>query len=142
MSKYIDGINETNMDAFLADLRSGDFVQGKNALERKNGSFCCLGVACQRAAKEGVVKRSTMWGSVYYAETSGALPKAVADWLGLPETHRVDGVTSFDIPFFKQGFLPGPASKNRVHTAIGWNDGEDKTFSEIADALEKEFTRE
>ena len=31
---------------WVAALRSGDYKQGKYALRKSNGTFCCLGVAC------------------------------------------------------------------------------------------------
>jgi hypothetical protein len=141
-SKYVDGINEENMDKFLAALRSGDYQQARNQLESREGGFCCLGVACNLAHKAGVVDREdTQWGAIYYNGTSGALPEEVGDWLGLPETHRIHGTDSFDVPFFKSGF-EDRGTEAREYTAIGLNDGLEKSFVEIADAFEKEFTKE
>jgi len=139
MSKYIAGINEENFDAFLTALRSGDYKQGHHKLESRDGSFCCLGVVSNLASEAGAVERKELdYGGIFYDTSSGALSLRVADWIGLPKSHRVHGETSCDVPFFKQGFDNNDDDK-RVHTAIGWNDSLGKSFAEIADAFEAEF---
>lgn len=142
MSKYVEGINEERFDAFLSDLRSGEYNQGSGRLESK-GAFCCLGIACIRPAAEGVVERyRDEWGSVYYGETSVDLPAGVADYLGIPLTHRVDpSGGSTNVAFFKQGY-DSETRSGMVQTAIGWNDELEKSFVEIADAFEQEFLKE
>jgi hypothetical protein len=140
-SKYVEGINEERFDAFLSDLRSGEYQQGPDRLE-SNGKFCCLGIACIRPAAEGVVTRETNeWGAVYYGETSVDLPASVADYLGIPLTHRVDRAgTSSNIAFYKQGYYSDNPD-GMVQTAVGWNDSLGKSFAEIADAFELEFLK-
>lgn len=142
MGKYVAGINEERFDAFLGDLRSGKYEQGPNRLESK-GRFCCLGVACIRPADEGAVTRGEdEWGSVYYGATSVDLPVEVADYLGIPHTHRIDPAgNSCNIAFWKQGY-DSEVRSGMVQTAIGWNDELGKSFAEIADAFEQEFTKE
>lgn len=138
-SKYVDGINEQNFDKFLSALRSGDFIQGKSHLE-SNGKFCCLGVACGLAADEGAVTRyaASVW-TVRYDGIGSVMPDCVYDWLGIPESHRFGG----DVPFRKNGFKDvWESDGDQMNTAIGWNDGRSKSFLEIADAFEQEFTRE
>lgn len=142
MSKYVDGIHEERFDNFLADLRSGEYKQGDNALERIDGAFCCLGVACVRPAAEGVVERNvSRYGGIYYGPTSVDMPFAVADYLGIPTVNRQsDGDTGTDIIFFKSGYQDMDDHKHA--TAIGFNDFQGKSFAEIADAFELEFTKE
>lgn len=142
MSKYVDGINEERFDNFLSDLRSGEYKQGKSTLETPDGAFCCLGVACIRPAAEGIVERRvTDYGSVYYGETSVDLPAEVAGYLGIPQRNRQDeGMTGTDIMFFKSGYQD--VDGKRDATAIGFNDSQGKTFAEIADAFQQEFTKE
>jgi hypothetical protein len=41
-------MNVDNVRKWLAALRSGEYAQGKSAMFR-NGSYCCLGVACEVA---------------------------------------------------------------------------------------------
>lgn len=50
-------------DKWIAALESKEYSQGKGALKNKDG-FCCLGVLCDLASKEGV----GTWG-----EPSGSL---------------------------------------------------------------------
>jgi hypothetical protein len=38
-------LNIENMKKWAAALRSGEYKQARNFLERENGSLCCLGVA-------------------------------------------------------------------------------------------------
>lgn len=141
-SKYVDGIHEERFDQFLTDLRSGEFNQGSHTLEL-DGKFCCLGLACVRPHSLGLVERSESLytGTIRYGNTSVDMPVEVADYLGIPSDNRTGGMgNSTDIAFFKQGYEFSETA-NR-HTAIGWNDALKKTFPEIADAFEQEFTRE
>lgn len=144
MSKYVDGINEERMDAFLSDLRSGDFEQGRSQLESPSGKMCCLGVACVRPAAEGVVKRTVSdYGSVYYGDTSVDMPYEVAEYLGIPCENRSAGnlEEGSDIYFLRSGFVPH-THQGRENTAIGYNDSKGRSFSEIAAAFEAEFLKE
>lgn len=142
MGKYVEDINEERFDAFLKDLRSGEYRQGTSTLETRDGKFCCLGVACIRPAADGVVERSiSKYGTVYYGPTSVDMPVAVADYLGIPRVNRdTASDTGTDIVFFKSGYKNEEGS--RSNTAVGFNDSQEKTFAEIADAFELEFTKE
>lgn len=68
-------------------LRSGEYHQGKNYLHQKSArgdEFCCLGVACDIAVKNGVeLDIDTTYHIVRYDKYSAALPTAVAEWLGV-----------------------------------------------------------
>jgi hypothetical protein len=81
---------------WVAALRSGEYVQGRDALHVRHGGvsrFCCLGVACDLAEKAGIVRadESTVFrGRTRYVAVEDAtdgsgslLPIAVADWLGV-----------------------------------------------------------
>lgn len=46
-------MNQRIKTLWLHALRSGEYTQAKNSL-RKGDSFCCLGVLCDLAAKEGI----------------------------------------------------------------------------------------
>lgn len=158
MSKYVDGINEERFDAFLSDLRSGNYKQGKSALHMVDynldsgeviETFCCLGVACIRPAAEGVITVSRPDRSGYLVKYDDYktidLPVAVADYLGIPEENRIVGDDSCDIAFFKMGYGRFDEGGSNEFTAIGLNDriGKfGKSFNEIADAFEQEFTKE
>ena len=98
-------------------LRSGEYEQTKGALRSQvthavGPRFCCLGVLCDLAARDGgkewdAVKVSNYDGGV------GAPPAHVTEFLGLT---RMD-----------------------VETFIFMNDENSKSFSEIADYIEKKF---
>lgn len=74
---------------WISALRSGEYQQGTGAL-RTDGGFCCLGVLCDIAAKDGFGR----WagdeddGAFIVNDTreSGTLPKEVRQWAGLPES--------------------------------------------------------
>lgn len=86
-------------DRWTIDLRSGKYPQTHGALqrvrpgeERQPVGFCCLGVLCEQAVKEGIVirvGRPDSYGRVGYTDplTSitqyGLLPVAVVAWAGL-----------------------------------------------------------
>ena len=140
MSKYIDGIHEEHMDNFLIDLRSGEYEQGSGTLERA-GKFCCLGVACIRPAAEGVVSRHEAEEDyVEYDYNSAEMPKSVADYLGIPKENRT-GHNYTNVLFYKSGYDPNKIDSMNM-TAIGLNDTYRESFATIADAFEREFTRE
>jgi hypothetical protein len=102
---------------WIAALRSGEYKQGSEFL-RRGDEFCCLGVLCDLHAK----KTSTQWlhgfkGSEYL-DNKERLPEAVSEWAGL------QGHNSND-PYMKGNWLSA------------YNDDEYKSFSEIADLIEK-----
>jgi len=101
-------------------LRSGDYNQGFGALETKAG-FCCLGVACVVAEKNGVkVNRvsgiQTLEGNTFLSQ------KNVIDWYGF---------RSFSAKFT----LAGDTSELSL---INLNDVYKFSFDQIADIIENE----
>ncbi len=113
-------MNEAVRVKWLAALRSGEYKQGTNFLQKED-EFCCLGVLCDLAVKEGVIppgEYSDDWGPdvkvMLFAERSSLLPEAIVKWAGFEHDNpQID-----DIPL---GYM---------------NDKLGKTFSEIADAIE------
>ena len=106
-------------------LRSGEYKQGRGALNKDN-KFCCLGVLCDLAVKEGVIPPPTKGTiSPYYLygtgdhKVSGVLPQEVMDWVGARS-----GAGEFWEP--------------RYRTLAGINDSDDSTFEEIASIIESE----
>ena len=103
-------------------LRSGEFTQGKYALRsRWNGevTFCCLGVLCEIAVKEEVVKK--------YNGDRGVLPRDVSSWAGIPRYSNKTPGSSNTV----QGYL---ANHNDGVPYHGINS---LTFGEIADWIEE-----
>lgn len=107
---------------WLEALRSGEYLQGKGALNQA-GKFCCLGVLCDVAVNSGVpvsVYDGLELG-VQYDGISGGLPASVSEWAGLHDSEvrdSADPVVSND-----------PLSR--------WNDAHDADFNAIADLIEE-----
>jgi hypothetical protein len=72
---------------WTAALRSGDYEQGRGALRTDYG-FCCLGVLCDLAARDGVVEavqdESGYW---QYDDETGRLPRSVFEWADLDDSN-------------------------------------------------------
>lgn len=177
-------MNQENFKKFVDALRSGDFPQARGTLNRTSKpnyitnvegtdaeslyvkdnentlGYCCLGVVCELAVRDGVIRkegfsdgdgeRRTIFGlpdddSTSLSDSTEAsytfLPAGAATWLGLPEQQndlffdmtdtRIDNE---DLP---QWIL---MTKNRygklVVRASDLNDRFGFTFAEIADLLE------
>jgi hypothetical protein len=101
-------INE-NARMWVNALRSGAFTQGKGSL-RNQSAYCCLGVACVLAEKEGVISPTEWIGHSY-------LPSRVRDWLGLQE---------------RAGFI------SSMNTSLAYLNDRNKSFKEIADVIESD----
>lgn len=113
--------NKGNLRLWVAALRSGEFAQGKcqnyyPAEETAPEKFCCLGVACLVAEREGVAAEGEEWRSGAY------LTWAVRDWLGVESIDPVIGVSD-----------SGPLEATVANDFMGL------TFAQIADHIEKEF---
>jgi hypothetical protein len=119
-------------------LRSGEFEQGTNNLadtERKK--FCCLGVLCELAVREGVIPaphiRNNM-GKEYmtYGLDSYTLPSEVMLWAGLKEANPTikRGDTSFTLAAYNDGYEIGPISLKACD------------FNYIADTIDEEIEAE
>lgn len=129
-------VNETNMRAFIATLRSGEFKQATGALRKyvldKDGlatdelaGYCCLGVATEMAIRDGVIFKSscqsTKCGNLHTVWNEHAfLAKEIQEWLGVSEENP---------------FLGGDVAST-------WNDTVGYTFAQIADLFEDEFLPE
>lgn len=95
---------------WIKALRSNKYKQGRSQLKRgrdKDVRYCCLGVLCEVAKGEGVIRS--------YRGTDGFPSNKVLKWAGLelynPRMPRV--------------------------TATGMNDAHGRSFSYIADRIEK-----
>lgn len=102
-------------------LRSGDYKQTTGALRRSDG-FCCLGVLCDLAVRDGV----TAWVQSRYGlgrfsceDNDGVVPYVVANWCGMSPNPPVQ---------FDDGGM---------YTLSAVNDFHDKTFAEIADLIDE-----
>lgn len=120
-------INKERIKLLVDALRSGEYTQVRNVL-KKDGSYCCLGVACEISGV-GKWKEATEFNSAAYtvgeSSNSATLPYAVADWFGW----RLDN------PFVKYG-------TSITTTLAELNDVKGLSFEQIADVLEENFLKE
>jgi hypothetical protein len=117
-------INEEAWAAWMDALRSEEFVKSTGDLRNDRG-YCCLGVACEVAARNGIIEPAYYEadGSWSYGGEHALLPEAVARWLGLPE---MDGNV----------FL-GEMRMLEYDGITEVNDKTETTFPQIADLLER-----
>lgn len=109
--RYTRSEQRTNRRKWTAALRSGEYRQCVAELIDENEAYCCLGVACDLAIKEGVLETS-----MEKLRPKVALPIEVQEWLGLASCTGT----------YKGGSL------------IRANDTLNLTFPEIADIIESE----
>jgi hypothetical protein len=134
---------------WLAALRSGEYKQGHKQLataENNETTYCCLGVLCDLAVKEGVIPKPWLglyFKTVFYGHegAASALPAEVKEWAGLERSN----------PFC--GEVAQAYAQDGVGTVLGdvrltlaeLNDGSSlyitpvspHTFEEIADIIEE-----
>jgi hypothetical protein len=104
-------------------LRSRKFKQTHHKLS-DGEKYCCLGVLCELAVEDGIIKKRFKDEAMYYGKggnyTADTLPNLVQEWAGLSTT---DG--DFKI-----------SGRNKSLTFL--NDHDNKSFSEIAKVIESE----
>jgi hypothetical protein len=99
---------------WVAALRSGDYKQGAGKLRAVSNNFCCLGVLCDLAVKEGVGEWELYMldGSVYkFGRYTGSPSDKLHEWANLP--------------------------MSSVGILTKMNDQQGKSFNEIADYIEE-----
>lgn len=103
---------------WLEALRSGEYEQGRNALN-ENGNYCCLGVLCDVAVKSGLALEVGERGQITeYDGLTAYLPDRVKRWAALYDHNP-------RVPI-------GP-----LGTSLANLNDQGKTFSEIADLIEE-----
>jgi hypothetical protein len=118
---YTKEQQKENRRKWIEALLSGEFKQGQNTLVRPlpdGEEHCCLGVACELAAREGITVKRGYRFTGYYVDYESHLPPAVQQWLGLADEYG-----NYD---------------NGEHSLVMHNDLERRTFSEIAFIIESE----
>ena len=126
-------MNEVVKNKWVSALRSGEYAQTQSKLRDDRG-FCCLGVLCDLAVKDGIIPQPTAdpdgMGDYIYGQNetdfgSGlVLPEKVAEWANLPSENP--WVDWYDEGVEKNGPISNP------------ND-EGVPFSKIADIIEKQL---
>lgn len=117
-------LNE-NAKKWVEALRSGEYQQGTKFL-CKDGKYCCLGVLCDLAVKEGIVKFDDMVEPEvrYFGGNCDVLPQAVQSWVGLK-----NALGAYDT-YFAFGTI-------MQDSLASLNDVEMLKFNEIADFIEE-----
>lgn len=80
-------MNSENIRKWIEALRSDEYTQTMWSLRKEYG-YCCLGVACDLAIKNGVNMTVTYdedEAEYKYNSTGGLLPTVVMEWLGVNE---------------------------------------------------------
>jgi hypothetical protein len=117
-------IKNEHLTKWLEALRSGKYVQGKNALKREDGSFCCLGVL--QDVLDGKVEVST--------PNYKPLALPTAKWIeskGIEDLTNRPGLGDYFNPKLYVG------KKKILLPAAECNDHHGCTFTDIATMLEE-----
>lgn len=106
--KVATGLKPEVAKKWVEALRSGDYRQTQNALQHTKDTdenpegFCCLGVLCDVAVKEGLdIKVVPLnGGQVLYGSDEdarlGELPRSVMEWAGLTSSDPIVEVPDLD----------------------------------------------
>lgn len=104
-------MNKAVKKAWVAELRSGQYVQGTGRLRNMRDEFCCLGVLCNVHAKEHPDYAKTQTNPHRYGGELCYPPNNVEAWAGL--------------------------NKTVGNMLVDMNDFSGKTFNQIADWIVK-----
>lgn len=117
----MEKMNQEVKKKWVAALRSGDYTQGLGSLKNAKSEYCCLGVLCDVAQKEGLAlieKYRTYEKAFTFDGEKTFLPYSVRDWAQL----------STEAPYV----LVGAGMERLDHL----NDSGDFSFNQIADLIE------
>jgi len=123
-------LNPEVKEKWVAALRSGEYSQGEGVLKDvpegdSTPKYCCLGVLCEIAVQEGVIKKVPLMNHNAGKSRVGVyLPRKVAKWAGLKDIS--DGRKMGDVDGTEQGRL---ATMNDTGN----------TFGAIADTIEEDL---
>lgn len=114
------GMNPEIKAQWLAALRSGEYKQGRHTLrvgtsEAQPDQYCCLGVLCDLAQRQGVIPepvyRDGDWIYGTHDEaTWSVLPRSVSEWAGLHNATPDEGIG--DVWFGPKGHQKSLSSEN------------------------------
>lgn len=133
-----DHVKKDRVRLLVDALRSGEFRQGEGRLKKADDTYCCLGVACVVAMRNGLgisewVRTPDADGSIShdFGDPKGdyscsTLPHDVMRWYGFDVTAPYLEVDTFE-------------ARSRVVSSIWANDVGKWSFSKIADAFERTY---
>lgn len=113
---------KANRKAWTKALRSGIFPQGQRALQRNDGTYCCLGVLCVVAGLERIRRYDRV---AFDGETTLA-PPAAKDFVGL--TSGVGAYSEIEVET--------PGTPGRHQTSLMALNDNGCSFEEIADVID------
>lgn len=119
-------------------LEGGEYQQAtgvlKNTDEDGSADYCCLGVLCDLAIKDGVDVKVKNLGDCSVFDGEGMfLPSSVVEWAGLP---RSDHAGELKLPISYIGLYDRQRiAENLTHL----NDGAKYSFNQIADVIKDQF---
>lgn len=139
------------MEMWVKALRSGKYKQGKSYLNYCDEKYCCLGVLCDlynkqlcSSGEEGIKYRHA-WNLWYtYDGLDGALPRCVMEWAGIHNTYGKFENDEYLFDYMNvENNLPSLAQLNDGVPPENntFNLGIPKTFKEIADIIESNYSR-
>ena len=125
-------MNKEFIKRWISALRSGKYSQGRVYLESSTGEMCCLGVACNLLAEDGILqKRLNLSAYEFFAPDSGmssmsSLPPAAQKYVGFEDDDRHEA-------------SGGPIDHDGYTQLWQLNDMAEMTFDEIADVMERHY---
>lgn len=118
-------MNKDIKQKWVDALRSGQYKQGYGTLKNGEEEYCCLGVLCDLAVKEGVAQEKLLtYGTAlkyYYDGEASNLPGSVVGWASLEDT------------------LTRVLYKGTTVSLSALNDVEGLTFNQVADLIEEQL---
>lgn len=153
MHKYVS-MNPEIKAKWVTALTDGSYTQGEGYLridapDEATGenltTFCCLGVLCDLAIKDGLdikVERDRVDNGetfhTLYDENDAFLPKSVRDWAGMTGADSSGTFCMWMDNDSRVRFIDKSGNENEDNTLIGLNDaGVD--FAGIAKVIEDKF---
>lgn len=125
-------MNQEFKKEWLVALRSGEYNQAVHQLKTPDG-YCCLGVACELLAKEGVVNATKRNGELSFDEEYQTLPKDAMNYMGVIDTNP--DITTSWMTSIERDRMRGKIVGGRVSLAELNDNG--YSFAQIADLIEK-----
>jgi hypothetical protein len=123
---------------WVAALRSGEYKQGQGNLRNSDNTFCCLGVLCDLAQKEGILPEPEIREYAEYYKYEGAAyytPPKVQEWAGLATVNGNLRRESEDVSYPQIEFIDRYGINKKSLDLAHANDT-GATFATIADIIE------
>lgn len=138
--------NRENIRKWVDALRSGNYTQTNGALH-DTGGYCCLGVACDVAYREGAIA-VLPWDREGEDNNNSLLSHDVRDWLGVESTDPIlfeNAHVTWNEDCTRTTLAACDCDDSWAHDDIpasGANDDYNKTFDEIADLVEERYLKD